>query len=206
MSAQLPPPPLPERPAAPLPEAPVVHEDVETSSSRAPLVVGGLLIVVLLLGAFGIWRWASAPAACANANVRSDRFGYCLTAPTGWSETDPTGGQLSADELFRPDANATLTIQAVASPGDLDTFAAMLHEVQQKEGSRPGATRSTEVDGVSAVVWDATIATGSGAIRDRTVVFERGGFAWRVEFADTADGFDRHVADLGRILRSWHFT
>ena len=171
-----------------------------------PLVGGGLLIVALLVGALAVWRWASAPAACANANVRSHRFGYCLTAPNGWSEADPTSGQLSADEFFRLDASATLTIQAVASAGDLDTFSATLRGVQQKEGSRTGATRATEVDGVKAVEWDATLAIGSGAILDRTIVFERGGFAWRVEFADTADDFDSHVADLGRILRSWHFT
>jgi hypothetical protein len=206
VSTQLPPPPLPERPAAPLPEAPVTHADVEASPSRAPLVVGGLLIVALLVGTLAVWRWAFAPAACANANVRSVRFGYCLTAPDGWSEADPTNGQLSADELFRLNANATLTIQAVGSPGDLDTFAAMLRGAQQKAGSKTGATRTTEVDGADAVEWDGTLTTGSGAIRARTVVFERGGFAWRLEFADTADGFDRHVPDLGRILRSWHFT
>ena len=204
MSAQLPPPPLPERPAAPPPE-PLLQPEVHAPSSRAPLVIGGLSIVALLLGTFVVWRWATAPAACANANVRSDRFGYCLTAPNGWSEADPTGGQLSADEFFRLSANATMTIQAVASPGDLDAFAALLRGMQQKEGSRTGATRTAEVDGVKAVEWDATITTGSSAIDDRTVVFERGGFAWRVEFADTTDGFDHHVADLGRILRSWRF-
>jgi hypothetical protein len=206
VSAQLPPPPLPERPAVPLPDPPLVQSDVEAQPSRAPLVVGGLLLVALLVGALAVWRWASAPAACANANVRSDRFGYCLTAPNGWSEADPTGGQLSADELFRLDASATLTIQAVASPGDIATFAAMLRGAQQKEGSRTGATQTTQVDGVKAVEWDATLNTGSGAIHDRTIVFERAGFAWRVEFADMAESFDRDVADLGRILRSWHFT
>jgi hypothetical protein len=206
VSNQLPlPAPPPERPEVP---PPPTSEEVEAppSTSHVPLVVGMLLATLAFVGAFVVFRWIAAPSACADANVRSDRFGYCITAPPGWRVAEPQGGTLSSDELFRPAGDTTLTIQAVETGRDLNTFVNDVRSLQRSSGLDTGAVTSITVDGVQARVWDASIATTTQSIGSRTVVFERDGFAWRVQFADSADAFDTHVADLARILGSWHFV
>jgi len=205
VSDQLPlPAPPPERPEVPPPptteEAAAPHP-----TSHAPLVVGLLLAGLAFAGAFLIYRWIAAPSACADANVRSDRFGYCITAPPGWRVAEPQGGTLSTDELFRPAGDTTLTIQAVETGRDLNTFVDDVRALQQSSGLDTGDVTSITVDGVPARVWDASIATTTQSLEARTVVFERDGFAWHVQFADSADAFDAHVADLARMLASWHF-
>ena len=64
--------------------------------------------------------------------------------------------------------------------------------------------RSVTVAGVDALEWDATLGS-SGAVRARTVVFERDGVAWRLQFADSSKAFDAHAGDLAQMLRSWQF-
>ena len=204
MSDQLPlPAPPPERPAIPPPpEAPTAPP---APTSHTPLVVGLMLVALVFAGGTLVLRWLAAPSACADANVRSDRFGYCLTAPPGWRVAEPQGGTLPADELFRPAGDTTITIQAVETGRDLHTFVDDVRTVQRSSGLDVGNVTSIDVDGVPASVWDASIASTSETIESRNVVFERDGVAWRVQFADSADGFDQHVADLARILDSWHF-
>jgi len=196
--------PPPERPEIPPP--PEVETGPTPSRSHAQLVVGLLLATFVFFGAALIFRWLAAPSACADANVRSDRFGYCITAPAGWRVAEPQGGTLPADELFRPTGDATLTIQAVETGRDLTTFVDDERALQRSAGMDTGNVTSTAVDAVPARVWDASIATTSQSIDARTVVFERDGIAWRVQFADSADAFDGDVADLGRMLASWHFV
>ncbi len=200
----LPPPPgSAERPSIPPPpEAPAAGSE---SPSRAPLVVGLIVFVGLLVGVGLIWRWASTPATCANADLTSDRFGYCVSVPGGWRVAEATGEVLSTDQLFRPDGNATMTIQAVETDRGPSAFADDVRRLQQDGGLTTGDIRSTQVDGVSARGWDATLRSGSGAIRSRTVVFERDGVVWRVQFADTGRTFDDHVGGLSGILASWRF-
>ena len=202
MSDQLPlPAPPPEQPGIPPPpevEAPPLP-------SPGPLVIGLLLVALVFVGGGLVYRWLAAPSACADANVTSDRFGYCITAPPGWRVAEPQGGTLPADELFRPASDTTVTIQAVETGRDLDTFVDDVRQLQRSSGLDVGSVASTAVDGVSARTWDASFATTSESIEARTVVFERDGIAWRVQFADTVDGFDQHVADLARILGSWRF-
>lgn len=205
MNERLPlPAPPPERPEVPPP--PGVEAEAPPPVSHVPLVVGLLLAALAFVGAFLIYRWVAAPSACADANVRSDRFGYCITAPPGWRVAEPQGGTLPADELFRPAGDSTLTIQAIETGRDLDTFVDDVRALQRSSGLDTGDVTATTVGGVPARVWDASIATTTQSIDARTVVFERDGVAWRVQFADNADEFDAHVADLARILGSWHFV
>ncbi len=64
--------------------------------------------------------------------------------------------------------------------------------------------RTLTVAGVDALQWDATLGA-SGAVKARTVVFERDGIAWRLQFADPAKAFEADVGDLARMLGSWRF-
>lgn len=202
MNPQLPlPAPPPERPEIPLPP----EVEAPPPPSRAPLVVGLLLAALAFVGALVLFRWIEAPSACAGANVRSDRFGYCLTAPPGWRVAEPQGGTLPADELFRPAGDTTLMIQAVQTGRNLDTFVNDVRALQQSSGLETGDVTTITVAGVPARVWDASIATASQTIESRTVVFLRDGIAWRVQFADSSDGFNEHIGDLRRMLDSWHF-
>jgi hypothetical protein len=169
------------------------------------LVVGSLLVVALFGGAALIWAWANRPSPCASANVASDRFGYCLEAPSGWQLAVSSGERPGADQLFRPDGDATLTIQAVETGRNLQAFAGAVRRSQTDEQLDAGAFRSLVVAGVDALEWDATLSSSSDPIRTRTVIFERDGVAWRVAFADSAGAFDAHVGDLARMLASLRF-
>ena len=189
------PPAIPAPPEASAPKTP----------SRVPLVVGLLVFVGLLVGGGLVWRWASTPAPCASAELTSERFGYCISVPTGWRVAEVAGDAPSADQLFRPDGDATVMIQAVEAGHGLDAFARDVRRLQRGEGLSPAATHPTQVDGVDAREWDATLSSGSQTIRARTIVFERDGVAWRVQFADTDAAFDGHVAGLSAMLASWRF-
>ncbi len=201
----LPPPPPPPAASPSIPPPPQADPVDEPRPSRAPLIVGSLLVLVLFGGGSLIWSWANRPSPCADANVTSDRFGYCITAPSGWRLAEPSGGQLPADQLFRPDGDTTLMIQAVATGRDLQAFAEDVRRLQDNSHLDTGGVRSLVVAGVDALEWDAILRSSSDPITTRTVVFERAGVVWRVQFADVAKAFDAHVGDLVRMLGSWHF-
>jgi hypothetical protein len=168
------------------------------------LVVGALLVVALFGTGALLWSWAAHPAPCDDATVGSERFGYCITVPTGWRVADPVDGQLAADQLYRPDSDATLMIQAVETGRDLPAYTDDVRRSQTDNGLNTEETRTITVAGVDALQWDATLGP-SEAVRARTVVFERDGIAWRLQFADSTKAFEVHVGDLARMLRSWQF-
>lgn len=199
----LPLPPAPDTPPIPPPPQPDPAVE-EARPSRIPLVVGVLLVAGLLGTGVFLWSWATRPAPCDGANVSSERFGYCITTPPGWRFAEPVAGQLPSDQLFRPDGDTTLTIQAVDTGRDLPAFARDVRRLQTDSGLNTEEMRTLTVAGVDALQWDATLES-SGAVRARTVVFERDGIAWRLQFADSAKAFEAHVDDLARMLRSWRF-
>jgi hypothetical protein len=172
--------------------------------SRVPLVVGVLLVVAVFGSGAMLWSWATRPAICDDADITSERFGYCITALAGWRLADPVAGQPPADQLFRPDDDTTLTIQAVETGRGLVAVADDVRRLQTDNGLKTEDTRALTVAGVDALQWDATLGP-SGAVKARTVVFERDGIAWRLQFADSAKAFEAHVHDFDLMLRSWHF-
>lgn len=214
---ELPSPPPPGRPAVPplpseapgrsLPASPAGPSpsgiEEAPSPSRRPLVVGLLLVAALVGAVIAVWAWLAAPAVCEGRNVRSDRFGYCLAAPEGWRTADVPDP--ATDQLLRPDGPTTLTIQAVRTPADLETFASLVREAQSDEELRPGEVAPASVDGVDALSWDLELRADRGPIHARTVVFVSDGVGWRVQFADLADAFAEHEAELDAILGSWRF-
>jgi hypothetical protein len=168
------------------------------------LVVGVLLVLTFFGTGALVWFWATRPTLCDDANISSERFGYCITAPSGWRLAEPVGQEVPADQLFRPNADTTLMIQAVETGRDLRAFADDVRRLQTDNGLNTEELRAITVAGVDALQWDATLGS-SGAVKARTVVFERDGIAWRLQFADSARAFDAHVGDLDRMLRSWQF-
>jgi hypothetical protein len=159
----------------------------------------------LFLGGVLVWRWAAGPEPCEDATVSSERFGYCISLPSGWRVADVPGEELPADQFVRPDGDTTLMIQAVETSKDLDGFSEDVRQLQEDAGLVPGEVTTVRVAGMAALRWDADLGSAPDAIRARTVVFEVDGVAWRVQFADDADAFEQHLADLGAILRSWRF-
>ena len=204
MSLPPPPPGPPQIPPPPGPEPASVPAVADLRPSRVPLVVGVALVAAFFgIGAF-LWVWAARPAPCDDANISSERFGYCISAPVGWRLAEPVGQELPADQLFRPDGDTTLMIQAVETGRDLAAFAEDVRRLQTDNGLNTEELRELTVAGVDALQWDATLES-SGAVRSRTVVFLRDGIAWRLQFADSTSVFDEHVGDLARMLRSWQF-
>ncbi len=162
-----------------------------------------MLAVVLLGGGALLWRWAGQPPICDDANVTSERFGYCITAPDEWRVAE-LADELPADQLFRPDGATTLMIQAVDTRRDLRAFADDVRRLQTDSGLEVERIRTLTVAGVDALRWDATLGA-SGDITARTVVFARNGIAWRVQFADATEAFVENVGDLDRMLGTWQF-
>ncbi len=190
-------------PAASVGPSPPGAEEEAPPRSRRTLVVGLLLVAALVGAVIAIWAWLAAPAVCAGRDVRSDRFGYCLAAPDGWRVAEVP--DQTTDQLFRPDAATTLTIQAVRTPADLETFASLVRESQSDDELRPGKVTPASVDGVEALMWDVELRADRRPIHARTVVFVSGGVGWRVQFADLVDAFEQHRGDLDAILDSWRF-
>ncbi len=202
-----PPPPAPVPPQIPPPpggEPGAIPPIPEARPSRAPLAIGIVLVVAFFGAGALLLSWATRPALCQDANVTSERFGYCITAPPEWRLAVPVGGELPADQLIRLDADTTLMIQAVETGRDLPAYADDVRRLQTDNGLHAGEMRSLTVAGVEALRWDATLGS-SGAVKARTVVFERDGIAWRLQFADSSKAFDAHVGDLAQMLRSWRF-
>jgi hypothetical protein len=208
----LPTPPAPERPTVPAPPGPAIPapppaavetEPATVRRSRRPLVIGLLLIAALVGAVAAVWAWLAAPPPCDGRNVTSERFGYCLSAPEGWRAADAAGQP--TDELFRPDGATTLTVQAVRTTADLQTYASLVREGQADAELHPGDVTTTTIDGVQALAWDLDAPSERDPIRARTVVFVSDGVGWRVQFADLTDAFAGHRAELGAILRSWRF-
>jgi hypothetical protein len=219
MTTQPPLPPPPTEPGAQRPEIPpppelgsdaaalhVAEMGAPGPSSRAPLVAGLLLVLALAVIVVAIGVWITRPAVCDETNVRSERFGYCFTAPQGWRVAEVDGDDVTFEQLFRPASAATLTIQAVDTSRDLDTFVSDLREMQREAGLDQGDITETEVAGVRARQWDSATTTDAGSYRVRDVVFVHDGIAWRLQFADATEAFDEGTRDLVRILRSWRFA
>ena len=198
----IPPPPIVEPSAERGAEATPTEPQDAARQSRAPIVVGILLVLALVGAVAGVWTWVATPLPCQNADLTSERFGYCATMPDGWQLAE-SRSQLTSDELVRPDAAATITIQAVDTRRGLDAFVSDLRASEDKEGTRPGPVRSSTVAGAAARQWDAS---SFGSIASRDVVFARNGIVWRIQFADSQSSFDRDVTALASIVRSWRFA
>jgi photosystem II reaction center protein PsbP len=203
-------PPLPEPPPPPPGSAVAEPPPPEPAGrSRKPLVVAAMVVLALGLGFSALATWLSAPGRCDAATYTSEQFGYCVAAPSGWSAEKAKVGQAQVDRFLQPDGSAAVYVQAVAlqeGQGSLPDFVDYVRGLQQQEGFSLTTASDTEVDGVNAASWDVTSSTETGETRMREVVFVRGDTAWRVQFADSPQGFDQHSAEFQQMLDSFHFA
>jgi hypothetical protein len=207
MSAQ--PPLLPPPPGASVEAPPPPPEPGSARRSRMPLLVGFAVLSAMVLIVGSLALWLSAPGRCDNATFTSERFGYCMTAPAGWTAETARVGDTPVDRFLAPDGPTVVYVQAVAldQGQDVHAFSDFVRSVAEQSGFTLGQPSEFQIDGVAAVSWDKSEAapTTSGTIV-REVVFVRGDTAWRVQFADTADGFDAHKPTFEEMLGSWHFA
>jgi hypothetical protein len=174
--------------------------------SKLPFVLVPAILVGIVLVGLGVASYISAPGRCDNANFRSDRFGYCLVTPAGWTSGEAQVGDAQVDQLLLADG-ASVFIQAarLGESQDLQLFTDYVRGLAEDQGYTLSPVTTRKVDGVQATVWDVTAGSGTQATKLREVVFIRDGIAWRVQFADIAEQFDGHVGDLGKMLSSWRF-
>jgi hypothetical protein len=165
-----------------------------------------LLVLVGVVTALA--GWLAAPGRCDEATFTSDRFGYCVAAPPGWSAEPARVGQTTVDSFLVPDGSAAVFVQAVdlQDGQTLDRFAEFVRALGEQGGYSMGVTSQMEVAGVPALTWEVVASSPTGATRMREVVFVRESTAWRVQFADTAGGFDAHSEAFQQMLASWHFA
>ena len=200
-------PPLPDPPPRPAEAAPATALQADRRS-RTPLVVGLLALLALAGVVAGLAAWLAAPGRCDDATFTSDRFGYCVAAPLGWSAEPARVGHTTVDRFLMPDGSAAVFVQAVdlQDGQTLDGFAEYVRALGERGGYSMGGISQTEVGGVPAMTWEVVVSSEAGATRMSEVVFVREATAWRVQFADTSGAFEAHSPAFQQMLSSWHFA
>lgn len=206
MSVQ--PPLLPPPPGGPVEPPPPPAPEADRRS-RVPVLVAMAVLSAMVLIVGSLALWLSAPGRCDDATFTSERFGYCMTAPAGWTAETARVGDTPVDRFLEPDGSAVVYVQAVAvdQGQDVQAFSDYVRSVAEQSGYQLGQPNEFQIDGVAAVSWEKSEApqTTAGTIV-REVVFVRDDTAWRVQFADTPDGFDAHAPAFEEMLGSWHFA
>jgi len=205
----------PEPPPRPDPASLEPH-DVEAAPpeppaySKAPFWIG----LLLLLGFVGAAVWVVAalvqPDICDGTTFRSDRFGYCLVVPEGWTaDGEGTLGEIPADRIQVPDDIGTVYVQAVPiSEGQtLQDFAGTIRSLNEQAGYRLDAIEEITVAGVPALRWDFTTGVRGGVqLRLREIVFIDGSDGWRVQVAEGRSGFGDTISTVDAMLGTWVFA
>ena len=183
----------------------------EISQPKPPARWPGFTIVgVLVLGLIGFFVWKSVrPDPCRGTNFTSDRFGYCLTVPQGWTAGTAQVGTLSLDQFSLPKGSTTVLVEVadISDNTDLNAFAQVVRKRDQDAGLVPGPIENLRVDGVTAEQWDISLQNAAGeTFQLREVVVVRKGFGWRITLNDSEQGFDQHVKPFQHMLESWRFA
>jgi hypothetical protein len=172
---------------------------------RAFIVLGAVVLVAVGAGTWMLFR----PDPCRGTNFSSENFGYCLTVPEGWTaEPARFGSSVELDQFAVPSQGATVIVEAVDLElgADLGGFADFVRQKDKTAGLKPGPGTITEIDGVTAQVWDITVASDSGTTYQlREVVVVKDQVGWRITLNDLADNFDDHAVLFQAMLRSWRF-
>ncbi|MET0801301.1 MAG: hypothetical protein ABWZ53_09055 [Actinomycetota bacterium] len=167
-----------------------------------------LLTVVVGLGGWALISWARGGATCEAGAFESQRFGYCVRAPGGWTAEAASDEGPALDRFLVADGPGTITVTAVRlSKGqDLARFEQFVRGFDEDAGATLGESSRAEVDGAAGVVFDITMEDGDGTTLGREVLFVREGTAWRVQLADDEPGFEASVRQLDDMLATWRFT
>ena len=204
---------LPPPPPGAIPSSGETEPETEVAPERRSpwhVVVAVLALVGLLTLGAGLFVWAfGGPISCAEGTFTSERFGYCVQVPQGWEVAGATD-DAPVDRFQVPTASGTVLVSAVPLSGgqDLAAFEDYIRSLEEGVGRAPGPSTPTQVAGVTALTFD--VRAGDGSVSDgassREVLFVREGFAWRVQGADTAEGFESTTAVMEQMLATWEFV
>lgn len=144
---------------------------------------------------------------CEGASFVSVAYGYCVDTPTGW-ESSPAADEPSGVDAFRDTDGATVVyVEAVRVPGDqdLDAFATSTRVQDSLNGYAVTDPVLGTLGGAPSLEWDAVTGDGDAKVVVREIVALRGGVAWRLQIADSADTADPELAEARALLDSWRF-
>jgi hypothetical protein len=205
----------PQPPPRPDP-ASLEPQDVEATPpepppySKAPFWIGLLLLLGFVGAAVGVVAALVQPDICDGTTFRSDRFGYCLVVPEGWTaDGEGTLGEIPADRIQVPDDIGTVYVQAVPiSEGQtLQDFADTIRSLNEQAGYRLEEISQATVAGAPALRWDFTTGVRGGVqLRMREIVFIDGNSGWRVQIAEGKPGFDGTASTVDSMLETWVFA
>jgi hypothetical protein len=200
----LPPPPESAGDDRPRPDEP----EAERPRASLPVALALLLTALVAAGGFAVASWAQAGGACEDADFSSTRFGYCAVVPAGWIAAPAEGDGVPLDRFLLQGGPAVITVTAVplTRGQDLARFEQFVRGYVEAAGATASPSTVTEVDGVEALVFDATLAGPDGDVRSREVLFQREGIAWRVTLADEQVSFEASARRLDEMTASWRFT
>ncbi len=170
--------------------------------------------VILLAAALGIvvgfaaWKLLG-PDPCRGRNFTSERFGYCLTIPEGWSAGTAQVGNTALDQFSVPTEPTTVLVEAVDLSADtnLAQFAEFVRQKDGEAGLTAGPIRAVTLGGMDAESWDISLASAAGdAFQVREVVVVKDEVGWRITLNDSAEGFHDHARSFQQMLDSWRFA
>lgn len=185
----------------------VPAEPVAERISRAPLVVAFVLVSLLIAVVVGVGVWIAAPGRCDAATFRSQAFGYCVAEPQGWVGGEATVGDVRVDQFVPEEGEANIYVQAVTVPAGetLGGFAETIRSLDIEAGLEPAEPDPIEIDGAPGLQWDL-VDPEEPAVRVREIVVVHEGSGWRIQFAESAESFDRSLPAFADMLTSWRFT
>ncbi|MGQ0668106.1 MAG: hypothetical protein ACT4PO_00260 [Actinomycetota bacterium] len=164
--------------------------------------------VVVLAASFVVWRSAK-PDPCRGTNFTSEKFGYCLTVPEGWTAGNAMVGNVAVDQFSLPLRSTTVLVEAVdlAEGTGLRQFGDFVRQRDDQAGLTPGPVSNLRLGGVEAQQWDIELTSATGeSFQLREVVVVVGEVGWRITLNDSAESFSANAESFHRMLRSWRFS
>jgi hypothetical protein len=182
-------------------------EPVAERTSRAPLVVASVLVLLLIGIVVGVGVWIASPGRCDAATFRSQAFGYCVAEPEGWMGGEATVGDVRVDQFVPQEGEANVYVQEVTVPAgeSLGGFAETIRGLDREAGLEVAPTDPIEIDGAPGMQWDLVDPEEPG-VRVREIVVVHEGSGWRIQFAESAETFDQSLPAFADMLTSWRFT
>ena len=201
--------PAPAAQPAPVEAAPVSEaETPRREEPKSPVVVPLVLALVAVVGIGALLFVASRPAPC-DGKFSSDKFGYCLAVPEGWSAGPASIGTEEVDQFVVPNESTTVIVSAVDLPDetDLKQFAQQARQTGQTSGLTPGEMHDRTLGGEQALEWQLSATTSTGQnFRLQQVVTVKNHVGWSVTFTDSAQTFADHRTSFEHMLQSWAFN
>jgi hypothetical protein len=206
-----------ERPPAPLPDPfplppgaggqPRVPPAPKAKPSRVGLLITALVVAAVVAVSGLVVQSALRPDPCQGAAFVSSTYGYCVTLPTGWTDT-PAAREFFGVDAFRKDTTPiVIYVDAIQLGGeDLDAVTTAVRQVDEAGGVTLGDVSTSSLDGEPTREWTVTEQTRQGGRSVREIIAVRDNIAWRIEVADVEGAPDQDYAEAQQLLDSFRFS